>query len=200
MSYSMLLLQLIPFIVWFIVMGAGVALYVMGSLGTYTVAKHRGLKHAWLAWIPIGNSYIYGALSDDVTALRGIIKKYCSRVLLPVLDGCAAVGFVLVFAVIVCAAFAAAAIGEPAVSTVPFILIPFMALCIFLVDGVMIASRVFASIALYPIYREYCLPGTSLAFAVCGGIFGLHGIFLFAIRNKTPLVACRVTYTGIGMF
>lgn len=102
MSYSMLLLQLIPFIVWFIVMGAGVALYVMGSLGTYTVAKHRGLKHAWLAWIPIGNSYIFGALSDDVTALRGIIKKYRSRVLLPVLDGCAAVGFVLVFAVIVC--------------------------------------------------------------------------------------------------
>jgi len=83
---------------------------------------------------------------------------------------------------------------------VPFILIPFMALCIFLVGGVMIASCVFASIALYPIYREYCLPGTSLAFAVCGGIFGLHGIFLFAIRNKTPLVACRVTYTGIGMF
>lgn len=68
----MLLLQLIPFIVWFIVMGAGVALYVIGSLGTYTVAKHRGLKHAWLVWISNGNSYICRALSDDVTALCNI--------------------------------------------------------------------------------------------------------------------------------
>jgi len=56
----MLLLQLIPFIVWFIVMSAGVALYVIGSLGTYTVAKHRGLKHAWLVWILIGNLTFVG--------------------------------------------------------------------------------------------------------------------------------------------
>lgn len=191
-------IQVLPFIlfavIWLAVLGGTITLYVLGALGAYTVAKHRGVKNAWLAWLPIGNSYIYGALSDDVVSLRGIPKKYRSRILLPVLDGSAVGGIVLLFVIMISIAYSVMPLSNTAASTATFIQLPFMMLFVFLIDGVMIASRVFASIALYPVYREYCLPGTSLAFAVCGGIFGLHGVFLFAIRNKQPLVVTASQY------
>lgn len=191
-------IQVLPFIlfavVWFAMLGGIITLYVLGALGAYTVAKHRGVKNAWLAWLPVGISYVYGALSDDVVSLRGIPKKYRSRVLLPVLDGCAAGGIVLLFVIMISMIYSVMPLSNTAVSTAPSIQIPFAMLFILLIDGAMIASRVFASIALYPVYREYCLPGTSLAFAVCGGIFGLYGIFLFAIRNKQPLAFTASQY------
>lgn len=194
-------IQVLPFIlfalIWLAMLGGVIALYVLGALGAYTVAKHRGVKNAWLAWLPVGISYVYGALSDDVVSLRGIPKKYRSRVLLPALDGCAAGGIVLLFVVMISTFYSVMPLSNTAASAAPFVQLPFMMLFALLINGTMIASRVFASIALYPIYREYCLPGTSLAFAVCGGIFGLHGIFLFAIRNKQPLAAVSRYYTGV---
>lgn len=195
-------IQVLPFIlfavIWFAMLGGMITLYVLSALGAYTVAKHRGVKNAWLAWLPVGNSYVYGALSDDVVSLRGIPKKYRSRVLLPVLDGCVVGGIILLFVIMISMIYSVMPLSDTAVSAAPFVQIPFMMLFVLLIDGVMIASRVFASIALYPVYREYCLPGTSLAFAICGGIFGLHGIFLFAIRNKQPLVfAASQYYTDV---
>lgn len=35
-----------------------IALYVLGSLGLYQMAKNRGLENPWLAWIPIGSQYL----------------------------------------------------------------------------------------------------------------------------------------------
>ena len=37
-----------------------IAAYIMGSLGHYTIAQRRGIKHPWLAWIPFGNLWILG--------------------------------------------------------------------------------------------------------------------------------------------
>ena len=184
-------------VVFLIALGVIVTIYVLGAFGAYRLAKRRGMQNAWLAWLPVGISYVYGALSDDVVSLRGIPKKYRSRVLLPALDGCAAGGVVLLFAVMVSVFYSVMPLSNAAASAVPFVQLPFMMLFALLINGTLIASRVFASSALYPVYREYCLPGTSLAFAVCGGIFGLHGIFLFAIRNKQPLAAAPRYYTGV---
>lgn len=39
--------------------------YVFQALGFYTMAKKRGIEHAWLAWIPIVQNYIFGELVDD---------------------------------------------------------------------------------------------------------------------------------------
>ena len=184
-------------VVCLIALGVIVTIYVLGALGAYRLAKRRGMQSTWLAWLPVGISYVYGALSDDVVSLRGIPKKYRSRVLLPALDGCAAGGIVLLFAVMVSVFYSVMPLSNAAASAAPFVQLPFMMLFAFLINGTMIASRVFASIALYPVYREYCLPGTSLAFAVCGGIFGLYRIFLFVIRNKQPLAAAPRYYTGV---
>lgn len=39
--------------------------YVLHSVGMYSLAKRRGIRKAWLAWIPIGNMWILGSISDQ---------------------------------------------------------------------------------------------------------------------------------------
>ena len=67
-------IQVLPFIlfalIWLVMIGGTIALYVLGALGAYTVAKHRGIQNAWLAWLPVGLSYVYGALEESFCCLR----------------------------------------------------------------------------------------------------------------------------------
>ena len=39
--------------------------YVLRSVGLYTIAKRRGIHHPWLAWLPIGDAWIMGSISDQ---------------------------------------------------------------------------------------------------------------------------------------
>lgn len=41
-----------------------IAAYVFSALGLYTIARRRGIHNPWLSWIPIGNAWLLGALSD----------------------------------------------------------------------------------------------------------------------------------------
>ena len=62
----------------------GILSYVLNSLGTYTIASRRGIKNAWLAWIPLGSSWILGSISDHYQAAKGKIKR--KRVVLLTLE------------------------------------------------------------------------------------------------------------------
>ena len=39
--------------------------YVLQSIGLYTISKRRGIHHSWLSWLPIGNMWILGSISDQ---------------------------------------------------------------------------------------------------------------------------------------
>ena len=43
---------------------ARVVMYVFRAVGLQTVAKRRGIRHSWLAWIPVVNLWILGSISD----------------------------------------------------------------------------------------------------------------------------------------
>lgn len=60
------LLMLIPGLLSGIPTGLfGVAAYILTALAVYTVSSRRGLKHPWLAWIPVVNCWLLGSLSDQ---------------------------------------------------------------------------------------------------------------------------------------
>ena len=60
----------------FVSTGMGLVGYVLSSLALYTLAKRRGIHHAWLAWIPVANLWILGSLSDQYRYVaRGEIKS-----------------------------------------------------------------------------------------------------------------------------
>ena len=45
--------------------GLGVLVYVLQALALYTIAQRRGIKKAWLAWVPLVNVWILGSISDQ---------------------------------------------------------------------------------------------------------------------------------------
>lgn len=49
----------------FVSNGLSILVYILQALALYTIAKRRGIRKPWLAWIPFGNSWILGSLSDQ---------------------------------------------------------------------------------------------------------------------------------------
>lgn len=43
----------------------GLVAYVLMAVGLYTIAKRRGIRNPWLAWIPVANSWLLGCISDQ---------------------------------------------------------------------------------------------------------------------------------------
>ena len=41
------------------------ALFILQGFGLYSIARRRGIHHAWLAWVPIGNRWVLGSVSDQ---------------------------------------------------------------------------------------------------------------------------------------
>lgn len=52
-------------VIYLVYYGAMIVLYVLGSLGLYTVAKRREIKHPWMAWVPVLNMWTLGSISDQ---------------------------------------------------------------------------------------------------------------------------------------
>ena len=58
-------LMIILLFIGLIAIAFGVLCYVFQSLGMYAIAKRRGIRKPWLAWIPVGNMWILGSISDQ---------------------------------------------------------------------------------------------------------------------------------------
>lgn len=56
--------------------GFSLAVYVLQSVGLHTIANRRGIRHGWLAWLPFGNMWILGSVSDQYQyVVKGKIKN-----------------------------------------------------------------------------------------------------------------------------
>lgn len=71
------------------------AAYVLQAIGLYTIAKRRGIKYAWLAWVPVGCVWILGSISDDFKA-RTTGRPRNKRKALVILTAVLAVLYILV--------------------------------------------------------------------------------------------------------
>ncbi|MBQ8670270.1 MAG: hypothetical protein IJ508_03390, partial [Oscillospiraceae bacterium] len=73
---------------------ATAAVYVLQALSLQTMAKRRGIANAWLAWVPVGSSWLLGAIADDINARQGKKTSY-GILLLVVTAACMGAGFSL---------------------------------------------------------------------------------------------------------
>ncbi len=68
-SYVFEVVETILSLIWSVWRSLGtvlsIATYVLMALGLYTIAKRRGIHHPWLSWIPVGNYWILGCISDQ---------------------------------------------------------------------------------------------------------------------------------------
>lgn len=166
----------------------GIAAYVLTALALYTVAKRRGLKNPWLAWIPVADSYLLGSLSDQYRYVVNGENKSKRKILL-VLRILIAVMSTALFAVLIAMCIQAfggimRGIGEDElVDQILGLALSLFGLSLPLI-GIAIAYTVFRYMALYDVYKSMD-PSNCILFLVLSILFGItRPFFLFFSRNR----------------
>lgn len=85
----------IVMVVYLLILGIGIASYVMNSLALHKIADRRGIQNPWLAWIPFANYWIIGSIADEYDAHNGLQRKW--KVVLLALALIYVGGFVLMY-------------------------------------------------------------------------------------------------------
>ena len=165
-----------------------IATYVLTALALYTIAKRRGLKNAWLAWIPVADCWLLGSLSDQYQYVvngqhksrRKILLLF--RILITImwisLMGLLANLFFHTFGSILWGSM-----NDDQIFQILHQAMNLLALCLPLV-GASIAYAVFRYMALYDIYKSLD-PANCVLFLVLSILFGVtEPFFLFFSRNK----------------
>ncbi len=66
------------FLLYLVIIGIGIASYIMQALALHDLGKRRNIKNPWLAWIPVlgFGQWIIGSLADEYDARNGIKRKW----------------------------------------------------------------------------------------------------------------------------
>ena len=171
-----------------VVIGLSIAMYVFRAAGCHSIAKRRGIKKPWLAWIPVADAYLLGCISDQyqyVVKGRNKSKRKVLLVLNIVLAVLYAVLLVCYIAVIinVVTGLLNGADEDQLVMGLMGPLMGILGMCLPVV-GVAIAVMVLRYMALYDLYTS-CSPSTNVLFLVLSIIFGVtEPFFIFFNRKK----------------
>ncbi len=162
-----------------------IAVYILHALGLYTIANRRGIHHPWLAWVPLGNVWILGSISDQYRYVaRGQVKNR-RKVLLAI----AIIVIVIALAVSVLAIvlMVNAINAEITGASIDAQIMP-------LAIGMLICSLVIMALSVIDLVIEYmcyydlfvsCTPDNGVVFLVLGIVFSfLLPFFVFAVRKK----------------
>lgn len=155
------------------VMALSTVTYVLHSLGLYTIAKRRRIDNSWLAWLPLGNLWILGNISDQYQyVVKGKVKSR-RKILLGVGIGLIAGYFLWLFITLI-----NLAAGKEGVA---LLLLIFGGLAII---AAAILLAVFQYMAYYDLYRS-CDPSDAGLFLALSILFsGIMAFFVFACRKK----------------
>ena len=168
-----------------VMLAISIVSYVLGSVGFYRIAKRRGIHHAWLAWVPVGNGWLLGSISDHYQYVAKHKTTKRRRVLLVLQLIACLFSFLYGFAAAMLGIFEA----EGDVGMVALIMISYL-----VVMGLSIAATVFCYIAYYDLFRS-CRPGSAVLFLILGIFFNFTlPFFVFACSGSDlGMPARRVT-------
>lgn len=162
-----------------------VLVYVLQSLGMYTIAKRRGIHHPWLSWLPIGNVWILGSISDQYQYVaKGKIRNRRKVLLGMNIAVCAAV--VLYYIYWLASVIGLLIAGDQMVEMAPHSLsmvLPVIGF-VLLIAAFSIVYTVFMYMAYYDLF-ESCKPSQAVVFLVLSIFLSfLLPFFVFACRKK----------------
>ena len=165
-----------------------IASYVLTALALYTIARRRGLRNPWLAWIPVADSWLLGSLSDQYRyVVKGEHKS--KRKILLFFRIVIAFMWISLMSLLVNLCFHAvgnAFWGTMTEDRVFQILHQALNLLVVLLPliGISISYAVLRYMALYDLYKSLD-PANCVLFLVLSILFGVtEPFFLFFSRNK----------------
>ena len=164
------------------------ATYVLTALALYTIARRRGLKSPWLAWIPVADCWLLGSLSDQYRyVVKGEHKS--KRKILLFFRILTAVMWISLIGLLVNLCFHAVGsvfwgtMSDERIFQILHQALNLLVVCLPLI-GISIAYAVFRYMALYDIYKSLD-PANCVLFLVLSILFGVtEPFFLFFSRNK----------------
>lgn len=169
---------------YLLMLAFSIAVYVLQSLGFYQIAKRRGIHNPWLAWLPVGNMWILGSISDQYQ----YVAKGKVRNRRKVLMGLMIATFALMIPVFAgYGAFIAGIITEYTYSSADImagagVMIALLSYLAMIVIG--IVATVFQYIALYDLYAS-CDPHNSVMYIVLSIFINVTmPFFVFSCRKK----------------
>ena len=184
---------LLIYLFYFLIIGlVSLATYVLTSWGTYSIAKRRGIRNPWMAWIPVGNVWILGCISDQYRYVaRGQVKNkrkallvlnillYIALIVMLVLC------FVLIFQMI-SSGFGHAqpsmgtdAFEESVIGSMVGLLVVYLVML-----GVSVAFTILQYMALYDLYAS-CDPSNKVLYLILNIFVSITlPIFIFICRDK----------------
>ena len=157
-----------------------VASYILTSLGTYTIAERRGIRYPWLTWLPFGNLWILGSISDQYQYIvKGKIKNR-RKVMLGLSIGVVAAYIIFLFATVT-----GIILSENAVyfgSEAAMLVLVVVCTLVMLVTGIILI--VYQYISLHDLYRS-CHPGNAALYTVLSILItATMPFFVFFSRKK----------------
>jgi hypothetical protein len=181
MMTSVLLIVLLVF--YAIVLLIALVFYVLQAIAMQKMAKLRDIPHGWLAWIPYGNVWLMGSISDHY---QQVVKGRTTnrRKILLGLAIAAAVAALVMYVPMIVLMLGAESMGlDPEMIS---IITAIGMLCMELVlVAIAITSMVFQYISLYDIFMS-CAPDSAVLCLVLSILIsGAGAIALFINRNKT---------------
>ena len=156
-----------------------IATYVLGAIALYTLAKNRGLRHGWLAWIPVANCWILGSLSDQYRyVVRGEVRvKRKSLLILSIILS----GLITALVSLAVAAGVTMAMCRPGTMAGLFVALGCLGLATAVVSVIRLVIR---TLALGDLYRSMD-PDNGTLFLVLSILFPVtEAFFLFFNRKK----------------
>ena len=154
--------------------------YILTSLGTYTIAERRGIRYPWLTWLPFGNLWILGSISDQYQYIvKGKIKNR-RKVMLGLSIGVIAAYIIFLFATVT-----GIILSENAVyfgSEAAMLVLVVVCTLVMLVTGIILI--VYQYISLHDLYRS-CHPGNAALYTVLSILITVTmPFFVFFSRKK----------------
>ena len=165
-----------------------IAGYVLTALALYTIARRRGLRNPWLAWIPVADCWLLGSLSDQYRyVLKG--EHRSKRKILLFFRVLITIMWISLMGLLVNLCFHAVggvfwgAMSDERMFQILHQAMNLLVLCLPLM-GISIAYAVFRYMALYDIYKSLD-PENCVLFLVLSILFGItEPFFLFFSREK----------------
>ena len=156
-------------IVYFLAMAVSVVSYVLGSLGSYRIAKRRGIHHAWLAWIPVGCNWLLGSTSDhyQYVVKHKVTKRRTIQLILNLI--------LLAFSMAIGIFVAVAVTAQSNAMAIAMVVVAY-----FMVLALSLAIMVISYICYYDLFQS-CKPGNAVLFLILGVLFPVTlPFFVFA--------------------
>ena len=173
--------------------GLSIAAYVLIGLGLYTIAQRRGIKHPWMAWVPMLKLWILGSIADQYCfVVKGEVRN--RRKVLIVLSVVQLVAAIVIYALIfgMLMNFVVQIVQIPDIEAIPGgqalnmalkTVMPMLGMLLVLL-AVNLVARVFQYIAYYDLFAS-CDPENKVLFLVLGILFSITlPFFVFACRKK----------------